>query len=229
MNPAKPTKRKALLQQKDAMLDINAVLGKVVGEMGLERRLKEHTLMTLWPVLCGDAFANKSRPIFIDYEGRLVVAVQDSTIAQELSLKKSELTQKLQAAARSIGGISISGVRFDLKHYHKTDDDLSALVNRKTVALPEPTDEQLAAVQLSPRDQLELSQLTARLSENITNFTNMNQRILLICEKQLRLKQWQRENKYPQCTSCGAPEARLHGDNSLCRNCYFLAVEAGDI
>jgi hypothetical protein len=102
---------------KSAFTSISNVLNEVMGRLGLDRRLREQTLLNLWPVIVGDAFASKTRPLFIDNQNILVIAVQDASTAQELSFFKREITNKFKQAGVGTG-VNIAGLRFDLKHYH---------------------------------------------------------------------------------------------------------------
>jgi len=102
---------------KSAFTSISNVLSEIVGQLGLDRRLKEQTVLNLWPMIVGDAFATKTRPLFIDNQNILVIAVQDASTAQELSFFKREITNKLKQAGAGTG-VTIAGLRFDLKHYH---------------------------------------------------------------------------------------------------------------
>jgi len=100
-----------------SLASIDDVLSKLVSTMGLDRRLKEHALLNLWPIMIGPTFSEKSRPLFIDHEGNLVIAVKDASVAQELSLLKTEIIKKMRIAAHSMG-LTINGMRFDLKHFY---------------------------------------------------------------------------------------------------------------
>jgi len=208
---------------ENSLADINDVLGGLVSSMGLDRRLKEHTLMTLWPVLVGDLFALKSRPLFIDHESNMVIAVKDASTGQELSMAKPEILKKVQAAGRSIG-ISVGGLRFDLKHFHRVETGFGEYQIDTEETLPQPTAEELRQINLSESDQLELKQLRIRLSDGLNTVADLSERIYLISEKEMRLRQWQREHKYPLCSRCASPAARLHGSLAVCNNCFFITI-----
>src|SRR5207253_8621975 len=93
---------------------LNAVLSRVLSGLGLDKRLREHTLVDLWPVLAGEPWSRKSRGLFIDHESNLVVSVADASTGQELSLLKPQLLKKINIAAKSMGFV-IKGIRLDLK------------------------------------------------------------------------------------------------------------------
>lgn len=103
-------------RKKSSFINIGQVLDKVVVRLGLDRRLQEVALFGLWPTLVGPKLAEKSRPLFIDNESNLVVAVKDAVIAQELGFLRKELSEKLQLAGSKIG-VRVKGLRFDLRHH----------------------------------------------------------------------------------------------------------------
>src|SRR5579883_1385125 len=117
MTRAEPPHR----QKKSKFTNVSNVLNTLVTKLGLDRRLRERALMNLWPIVAGDTFALNTRPLFIDYENNLVVSVRDASTAQELSFHKRQLASKLKAAGRGTG-ITIEGIRFDLKHFHQAGD-----------------------------------------------------------------------------------------------------------
>lgn len=156
---------KRLKRGKRALDSIDSVLSRLVGSLGLDKRLKEHALLSLWPLMIGEMFADKSRPLFLDYEGNLVIAVKDASVAQELSLLKPAIISKMRMAAQSMG-LKVNGVRFDLKHYFGMQTAESArLQTNKQLRKLEPTAEELAEITLSESDLRELSELKASLPE----------------------------------------------------------------
>src|SRR3990167_1228540 len=118
---------------------LSYVLNRVVSNLGLDERLRQHTLMELWPQLVGDPWAKRSRCLFMDSERFLVVTVQDASTGQELSFLKGQILGTLRKAARAIG-IDINGLRFDLKHFHRASArELMQQSQATHLSLPEPT------------------------------------------------------------------------------------------
>lgn len=197
---------------------VDRVLNRVVGALGLERRLRERTFMSLWPNLVGQPWAQKSRCLFVDAEGKLVVALSDAATGQELSLMKATILARLISAGRALG-VAVKGIRFDLKHYHESASDCRQPTGRALVRLPEPSDGDLAAVELSADERRQVDELAACLSA--THGTVVPpERVVALFERQLRLRSWRRLAGYPQCVSCGEPAPVLHGDGSLCAACF---------
>lgn len=199
---------------------VNHVLNNVMVKLGLERRLREHTLMSLWPTLVGPPWSNRSRPLFIDSESKLVVSVSDAATGQELSLLKSEILNKLRAAGRSVG-VAISGLRFDLKHYHANQAE-EALSQAAAVSLPEPTAAELEAVELPELSLYELHALKSDLENAPVGPINPSpERILMVFETELRMREWMRLKGFPVCAECRHPVRTLHGKERLCAACLW--------
>lgn len=201
-----------------AMKRVSSVLNNVVNKLGLDRRLREHTLMALWPALAGHSWAKRSRPVFIDADGKLVVAVADASTGQELSLMKSELFKKVSAAARSVG-VEISGLRFDLKNYYVKDTSFDP--RRVASGLAQPTADDLAAVELPAEDLQELASLKVALNERKDSQLIPAERIISVFEHELRLRRWMRQSDYPICQSCKHPARSLYGQPGLCLSCFW--------
>jgi hypothetical protein len=104
------------------MLHINSILNTVSDRLNLGRRLKEHAVMEMWPLVVGITWAQRTRPLCIDKQSNLVVSVADASTGQELSLLKPQIMSKLVSAANS-AGVELAGLRFDLKHFHEGGDN----------------------------------------------------------------------------------------------------------
>lgn len=208
---------------------VNGVLNEVVTKLNLDRRLKEHALLNLWPQLVGDEMKAKSRPLFIDTERNLVVAVKDASAGQELSLTKPGILRQLKLLAQGIG-LSIKGLRFDLKHFHASDqsrpEPSSLNESSKSLLKMQPTKEALEAISLSEEDMQELSVLEKNLANAQAVETHKEQamasRVLRLFEKELKLRQWRKLNGFPACSLCQLPTSYSYGKDALCSNCYYL-------
>lgn len=174
---------KRLKRGKRALDSIDSVLTKLVGSLGLDKRLKEHALLSLWPLMIGEVFADKSRPLFLDYEGNLVIAVKDASVAQELSLLKPAIISKMRMAAQSMG-LKVNGMRFDLKHYYGGTPAVNEGERFQAHKQPrkiEPSPEELAEITLSQSDLEELAALKMELpqqsSQDVDILKNFNMSI----------------------------------------------------
>jgi hypothetical protein len=187
--------------------EVNTVLTRVMSKLGLDKRLREHTFLQLWPTFVSGVIGDRSRAIFIDAERNLVVSVADAATGQELSMCKPRVLAKLAPAARSLG-IEIKGIRLDLKHYHAT----STLVQHPLASdekLPTPTEEELEAIELTSLEQQEISKLSEELmQQNADKATR--ERMVRLYEREFRVRTWRFAHNYPICQQCGNPVWKLH-------------------
>ncbi len=211
---------------------IAKVLPKVLRQLGIDNRLKEHTFLHLWPHIVGEPFASRTRPLFIDSDGNVVIAVKDASTGQEISFAKGDLLKKLKQAARGVG-ISINGMRFDMKRYFEkaTSDEFAYQFQEP---LPEPTEADLYAIELSVDEALQIANVATNFvidahSEDSSaadgaDFSRLAIRMRALYEKELRLKKWRLAHNYPVCTQCGDVASRLHGANLICPLCFATGM-----
>lgn len=210
--------------KKRAMSSVNSVLSKLVSSLNLDRRLKEHTLLGLWPTIVGEPFASKSRPLFIDHEGSIVVSVSEAAVGQELSLMRSQLVKRMRIAGNGLG-IEIRGIRFDLKHFHKKEviaanrEVVEAARQRSQQNTPGP--KELAAVTLTEEEEAEILALKTRLTAADGDHEKVHDRIVALYEKELRARKWMEANVTTHCQTCKSPSPMLYGAHGLCSMCFF--------
>jgi len=212
--------------KKRQMSSVNTVLNSLVSSLNLDKRLKEHTLMGLWPTMVGEPFASKSRPLFIDHEGSMVISVSDAAVGQELSLMRTDLVKRLRIAARGLG-LEIRGIRFDMKHFHKKEEVLlnkaatEAIRKQRYENTPGP--EELSSITLSEEELAEIVSLKTRLTAADGEHTQIHDRIVGLYEKELRARKWMEANVSTRCQQCAQPSPMLYGSHSLCSTCFFAS------
>lgn len=220
---------KKFVRKNKNFTNLSSVLSKVVNKYGIDKRLREHTFMNMWPHVVGEPWTSLSKPIFFDYERNLVVAVRDSSVAQELSLRKSDILANLRKMARSVG-IQIKGVRFDIKSYAQIKE-LDRQLEMQNAndgldsdkRLPEPSSAELNEIELTLEEKEDLANFKISLAEGNAD-SKVTTRIFEIYERDLRRKAWLVNRKAEYCMKCGLPEIRLHGDSRLCGPCFVESV-----
>lgn len=210
--------------KKRSMSSVNKVLNKVVSSLNLDKRLKEHTLMSLWPTMIGEPFAAKSRPLFIDHEGNMVIAVSEAAVGQELSLMRTQLVKRLRVAGNGLG-IEIRGIRFDMKHFHRKEEAViekeSPEAGRQRRIENTPGPEELASVELTEEELADIQALKTRLTAADGENPQIHDRIVALYEKELRARRWMEANVSTRCQTCNQPSAMLYGSQGLCSMCFF--------
>ena len=200
---------------------VDKVLPAVLNRLGLDRRLKEHAIMQMWETLVSGAIAERSRPLFIDSQHNLVIAVADAAVAQELSLMKAKVLKTLSVTARSLG-IELKALRIDMKHFHRSPEPATP----EDVQFPQPCDRELCDLTLNTHDMQLIGELSKRLAEQ-NESPPVRKGVLGAYERQLRLAEWRRRHGYPACQQCGSPVQRLyeHGAHKVCFNCKVADQE----
>lgn len=207
-------------KEKPQLSAVDKVLPEVLSRLGLDRRLKEHSLMQMWLSIAPKPIAERSRPLYLDSQHNLVVTVSDAAVAQEISLMKNQLIPHLARVAKTLA-LPFAGIRIDLKHYHQPKALEEAAPE---TPLPLPSEKDLYELQLTSYDNGLIQDLSNKLAEEKTP-PEIAAKVQKTFEHQLRLSQWRKLNGYPICRTCGNPAFRLHekGGHKLCFNCMLLA------
>jgi predicted nucleic acid-binding Zn ribbon protein len=87
---------------------IGDILPAVLKSVGLDKKLKERELLSLWPTVVGAEIANRSRAVRVE-RGILYVQVDHSAWLQELHFMEKEIYRKLRESAP---GIEFHRIRF---------------------------------------------------------------------------------------------------------------------
>ncbi len=210
--------------KRRSMSSVNKVLSSLVSSLNLDKRLKEHTLMSLWPTMIGEPFSSKSRPLFIDHEGSMVIAVSEAAVGQELSLMRTQLVKRLRIAGTGLG-VEIRGIRFDMKHFHRKEESVndqeSASAGRQRRIENTPGPEELASITLTEEEIADIQALKTRLTAADGDNPQMHDRIVALYEKELRARRWMEANVTTRCQTCNQPSSMLYGSQGLCSLCFF--------
>ncbi len=210
-------------QMKNSLSRVNTVLDSLLNKLGLDKRLRERCLMDLWPSLVGDFFDQRTRPLFIDSENQLVVAVKDASVGQELSLRKRDILLRLKACAQGLN-LVVKGLRFDMKAYYQVAPK-SELQFTAEPTLPEPEQNDLDQVALTQDELGRIAELRGSLVKRGID-VNLSQRMVSLYENKIRLRSWQKSNGYPICPLCNSTSTHLHGSSRLCSSCFLEEINA---
>jgi predicted nucleic acid-binding Zn ribbon protein len=80
---------------------IGDILPAVLKSVGLDKKLKERELLSLWPTVVGEEIAARTRAVRVD-RGVLYVQVSHSAWLQELHFMEKEIFRKLRETAPDI-------------------------------------------------------------------------------------------------------------------------------
>ena len=94
--------------------------------------------------------------------------------------------------------------------------------------LPDPTDLELAAIDLSTEELGQLAIVSQELRDTQQNAggglsqeINLASRMAAICEREIRLRKWRIARGYPQCSLCQEAVNLLHGSGGHCMECFY--------
>lgn len=217
---SKKTPARGKFVKKLSGLDaVDKLLPGVLSKLGLDRRLKEHAAMQIWSSLLPGVILERSRPLFIDSQRNLVVAVSDASVGQELSLLKGKILRTFIATCKQLG-VEVKGIRIDMKHFHKSAEPQEP----EPLSYPQPEEKALRALELDPQRKQLLNELAESLAPGHDSVVKKD-KVLHAFEMQLRLEQWRRQNGYPLCQYCQNPVLRLYpmGQHKVCFNCRAAA------
>lgn len=84
--------------KKRAPVGINAALGNLVQELGINKTLGEYTVITSWEKMVGERIAKVTRAQRIE-NGVLFVSVANAPWRAELTLRRQEILEKINSAS----------------------------------------------------------------------------------------------------------------------------------
>lgn len=100
--------RAEMRRKKKHPVHVGKALEDLTASLGIRKSLREYSVMTEWESIVGSRIARVTRPERMD-KGVLFVAVSTAPWRAELSMRKRELMEKINAAA---GSRVVSDIRF---------------------------------------------------------------------------------------------------------------------
>lgn len=94
--------------RKRQPISIGQAMGDLIRELGIGKTLSEYGVITRWSDVVGERIAAVTRPERFD-KGILFVAVSSAPWRAELTLRRQEILDKINAAA---GGTVVRDIRF---------------------------------------------------------------------------------------------------------------------
>lgn len=82
----------------------------------LKKAITRNNLYKFWSKVVGKKFSEKSKPYSMIGGGTLVIACQNSAIAQELMLQKKQILEKFQPYLKSLY-MKVKDIKFDPKKW----------------------------------------------------------------------------------------------------------------
>ncbi len=82
----------------------------------IKKALTRSNLYKFWAKAVGEKFANRSKPYSMMSGGTMIVACENAIVAQELTLRKTQIIVKLQPYLKSLK-MNVKDLRFDPKKW----------------------------------------------------------------------------------------------------------------
>lgn len=84
----------------------------------IKKAITRNNLYKFWDKVAGEKFAKKSKPFSMMGGGVMVIACENAIVAQELTLKKTQLLVKFEPYLKSLK-MNVKDLRFDPKKWVK--------------------------------------------------------------------------------------------------------------
>lgn len=87
----------------------------------IKRAITRSNLYKFWAKAAGEKFAKRSKPYSMMAGGVMIIACENSIVAQELALRKTQILVKLQPYVKSLK-MNVKDLRFDPKRWENNED-----------------------------------------------------------------------------------------------------------
>lgn len=92
------------------------IISVMLENKDIKKALTRSNLYKFWSKVVGEKFAEKSKPYSMLGGGIMVIACENAVVAQELTLKKTQLLVKLEPYLKSLK-MNVKDLKFDPKKW----------------------------------------------------------------------------------------------------------------
>ncbi len=92
------------------------IISEMLENKDIKKALTRNNLYKFWSKAAGEKFAEKSKPYSMLGGGVMVIACENAIVAQELTLKKTQILVKLQPYLKSLK-MNVKDLKFDPKKW----------------------------------------------------------------------------------------------------------------
>lgn len=204
-------------RKRGKLTSLESLIPKVSQKMGIESRLRELMIMNYWSEIAKGDIGKESKPNSLRHTPKglvLFVGAKSSMVAQELSIIKLALLDKINVLASQIG-FKISDIVISAKYWiddAKEDADKSEKINTiKELDIKETIDIDSIELSESQKDQIEEALTKLDFDEEIKN------RMKKLLERDVKIKRFKEERGFPVCKNCGV--RLVNFDDLFCPSC----------
>lgn len=99
-----------------------SLISELLGKTEVKKAVTRNNLYKFWGKVVGKKFSEKSKPFSMMSGGIMVIACENSVVAQELMLKKTQLIVKLKPYLESLK-MNVKDFKFDPKKWEKITEE----------------------------------------------------------------------------------------------------------
>jgi hypothetical protein len=215
----KPDKdrRPPVLKRRGEVSGVSDVIDGFLADKGLFKRGKERVVALVWAEIVGPWFGRQTSVTKAE-RGVVYVHCDTAAVAQELSLRKSDIIARLN---ERLGTNLVKEVRASSGGLRRERTD-----GRPGETPPEvaPSAEELEIVALSQEERARLDLVSGEIED-----PELRLRYRSVAEKAVKLQRWKTLNGYATCTGCGV--LLKGGFQGFCTACWaqMLPEEKAEI
>lgn len=96
--------------------DAASIIEGMLTSKDFKKAVTRNNLYKFWAKIVGKKFADKSKPYSMSAGNVIIIACENSVVAQELQLQKPQILEKFQPYLKSLK-LSVKDMRFDCKKW----------------------------------------------------------------------------------------------------------------
>lgn len=93
-----------------------SLVEELLGKKEIKKAITRNNLYKFWGKIAGEKFAKKSKPYSMISGGIMVIACENPIVAQELTLRKTQLLVKFEPYLKSLK-LNVKDLKFDPKKW----------------------------------------------------------------------------------------------------------------
>lgn len=93
-----------------------SLVEELLGKKEIKKAITRNNLYKFWGKIAGEKFAKKSKPYSLMAGGIMVIACENPIVAQELTLRKTQLLVKFEPYLKSLK-LNVKDLKFDPKKW----------------------------------------------------------------------------------------------------------------
>ena len=93
-----------------------SLVEELLGQKEIKKAITRNNLYKFWDKVAGEKFAQKSKPYSMLGGGVMVIACENAIVAQELTLRKTQLLVKFEPYLKSLK-LNVKDLSFDPKKW----------------------------------------------------------------------------------------------------------------